>query len=165
LTLYLKKKFLLISSLIIIADQISKFLIKSNLNLYEKINIINGFFQIKYIRNSGAVWGLFSNSPNSLIPKLITLLSIIALIIVLFYFLKIESSCILELTSLSLIMGGALGNLVDRVTQGSVVDFLEFYIGKYHWPTFNVADFFISTGVILLIFSLWRGKCPSTSKS
>lgn len=151
--------------MIIIADQISKFLIKSNLNLYERIDVIKGFFQIKYIRNSGAVWGLFSNTPNSLIPKLITLLSIIALIVVVFYFLKLEYSCRLELFSLSFIMGGALGNLIDRITQGSVVDFLDFYIGKNHWPTFNIADACITSGVILLIFSLWRGKCPSTTKS
>lgn len=165
MTIYLKKKFLFIAGLIIITDQIVKFLIKSTLHLYEKIDIIKGFFQIKHIRNSGAVWGLFSKTPNSLIPKLITLFSIIALIIVVFYFLKIESSCILELTSLSFIMGGALGNLIDRITRGTVIDFLDFYIGKSHWPTFNVADFFITTGVLLLILSLWRGKCPSTSKN
>lgn len=161
MSLNLKKKFLVIIGFIIALDQVTKWLIKANLDLYEKVDIIKGFFQLKYVTNSGAVWGIFSRTPHEFIPKIITGLSIIALIIVIYYFLKIEPSCITELVALSFIMGGALGNNIDRIFQGFVVDFLEFYISKYHWPTFNVADFLISSGVILLIISFWRGKCPT----
>ena len=161
MSLNLKKKFLVIIGFIIAMDQVTKLLIKSNLDLYEKVDIIKGFFQLKYVTNSGAVWGIFSRTPHEFIPKIITGLSIIALLIVIYYFLKIEASCKTELVALSFIMGGALGNNIDRIFQGFVVDFLEFYISKYHWPTFNVADFFISSGVILLIIAFWRGKCPT----
>jgi signal peptidase II len=146
---------------IIVLDQMTKIWIKSSLDLYEKVDVIKGFFQLKLVTNSGAVWGIFSRTPHEFIPKIITGLSIIALIIVIYFFLKIEASCKWELVALSFIMGGALGNNIDRIYQGFVVDFLEFYVSKYHWPTFNVADFFISSGVILLIISFWRGKCPS----
>ncbi|MCK4835559.1 MAG: signal peptidase II [Candidatus Aminicenantes bacterium] len=161
MNLNLKKKYIFIIALIVVIDQISKLIIKINFTIYSEVNIITGFFQIRYVKNSGAVWGLFSNTPHSFIPKVITGLSLIALIIVVYYFVKINPSCILELTSLSLITGGALGNNIDRLYQGYVVDFLDFYISKYHWPTFNVADFCISSGVLLLIFSFWRGNCAS----
>lgn len=161
MSLNLKKKFFAVIGFIIILDQITKYLIKTSFDLYERVDIIEGFFQLKYVTNSGAVWGIFSRTPHAFIPKIITGLSIIALIIVIYYFLKIDASCKMELLSLSFIMGGALGNNIDRISQGFVVDFLEFFISKYHWPTFNVSDFFISSGVILLIFSFWRSKCPS----
>lgn len=160
-----KNKFLLIIAFIVILDQISKFIVKTQLSMYSTIDVIPGFFQIRHVKNSGAVWGLFSNTPHTFIPKVITGLSLVALIIVIYYFLKLNAACIIELTALSLITGGALGNNIDRIIQGHVVDFLEFYVGKFHWPTFNVADFCISSGVILLIFSFWRGNCPSLKKS
>jgi signal peptidase II len=151
----------MIAGFIIILDQITKALIKSGFGLYEKVELIKGFFQLKYVKNSGAVWGIFSNYSHTIVPKIITALSIIALVVVIYYFLKIDPGCKIELASLSFIAGGAIGNNIDRITQGFVVDFLELYLGKFHWPTFNVADSFITIGVILLIISLWRGKCPS----
>lgn len=142
-----------------ISDQLTKWLIKINFNLYERMEVIKGFFDITHVRNSGAVWGIFSNHPNLLISKIITGLSILALLVVLYYFLKIDSDCKFELTSLSFIIGGALGNIIDRLVQGNVVDFLDFYIKGSHWPTFNIADTFITLGVTILIISIWRGKC------
>jgi signal peptidase II len=165
MSLNLKKKFIIISGIIIVLDQVSKAIIKSSLNLYSSVDVIKGFFQIKYIKNSGAVWGFFSNYSHTVVPKIITAMSIIALIVIIYYFLKIDPSCKIELTSLSFIAGGAIGNNIDRILSGSVVDFLELYLGKFHWPTFNVADSFITIGVILLIISLWRGKCPSLKQN
>lgn len=162
MTLKDKKKYLLIFTLIILADQISKFIIKAYFEpdaSYKSITVIKGFFTIRYVKNQGAVWGIFSNPSHSIIPKLITVLSAIALVIVIYYFLKIHSRCIWELVSLSFIIGGAVGNIIDRIVQGYVVDFLDVYIKNLHWPTFNVADSFISIGVIILIISIWRGKC------
>jgi signal peptidase II len=161
LTLQNKKRYLVTFSLIIILDQVTKLIIQSvfNGNPYRVIHIIKGFFLFRYVENRGAVWGIFSNTGSTVIPKVITLLSIVALIVVIYYFLKLEARCALELTSLSFIIGGALGNIIDRLYQGYVVDFLELYIKDYHWPTFNVSDSFISIGVIILIISIWRGKC------
>lgn len=151
----------MIFSLIIILDQASKIVIQSifNDNPYKVIHVIKNFFLIRYVENKGAVWGIFSQSSNTIIPKLITIFSLAALVIVIYFFLKLESKCKFELTSLSFIIGGAVGNLIDRLIQGYVVDFLEVYVKNFRWPTFNVADSFISIGVILLIISIWRGKC------
>jgi len=156
-----KSIFLILIGSIVLADQVSKLLIKSHLPLYGKFHILPGFFKLHHIHNSGAVWGLFSSGTGSLIPKLITAASLIAMVIILYYFLKVEPACRPELVAMSFIIGGALGNNVDRIIQGFVVDFLEFNIGRYHWPIFNVADSFVTIGVFLLIFSLWRGKCLS----
>ncbi len=161
LTLKDKKKYLLIFSLIILADQVSKWIIKSQFadNPYKVITVIKDFFAIRYVENQGAVWGIFSNTPHTIIPKIITGLSIIALLLVGYFFLKIESKCMWELLSLSFIIGGAVGNIADRLIQGYVVDFIDCVIINYHWPTFNIADMFISVGVGILIISIWRGKC------
>jgi len=161
LTIQNKKKYLLIFSLIIIADQVSKLIIQNtfNGNPFKTIPVIKGFFLIRYVENKGAVWGIFSQSNSLIIPKIITALSFLALIVVIYFFLKLESRCKLELTSLSFIIGGAIGNIIDRLYQGYVVDFLDVYIKTHHWPTFNIADSFISMGVVILIISIWRGKC------
>lgn len=161
MTLQNKKKYIIIFSFIIILDQASKFIIQSvfNGNPYKVIHVIKNFFLIRYVENKGAVWGIFSHSSSAFIPRFITILSIVALIVVIYFFLKLESRCTLELTSLSFIIGGAVGNIIDRLYQGYVVDFLDVYIKDYHWPTFNIADSFISIGVIVLIISIWRGKC------
>lgn len=161
LTLKDKKKYVLIFVLIIISDQITKFLIKANFELqpYKVIKVITDIFTIRYVQNQGAVWGLFSDSSHTLIPKIITILSMAALIVILYYFLKLKAECVWELISLSFIIGGAVGNITDRLIQGYVVDFLDVKIINYHWPTFNIADSFISIGVIFLILSIWRGKC------
>ena len=160
-TLTDKKKYVLIFALIIIADQVSKFIVKANFEMqpYKIITVIKDIFSIRYVQNQGAVWGLFSDPAHTLIPKIITAFSVFALVIVLYYFLKLKGECTLELTSLSFIIGGAVGNITDRIIQGYVVDFLHVIIVRYHWPTFNIADSFISMGVILLVLSIWRGKC------
>ena len=161
MTLQNKKKYLVIFSLIIIVDQLAKLAIQYIFdgNPFKTIQVIKGFCVLRYVENKGAVWGIFSQSDSLVIPKVITALSFIALVVVIYFFLKLESKCALELTSMSFIIGGAIGNIIDRLYQGYVVDFLDVFIKSHHWPTFNVADSFISIGVVLLIISIWRGKC------
>ncbi len=161
MTLQNKKKYIAIFSIIIILDQAAKLIVQAvfNGNPYKVITVIKNFFLVRYVENKGAVWGIFSQSDSVIIPKVITILSVLALIIVIYFFLKLESQCVLELTSLSFVIGGALGNVIDRLYQGYVLDFLDVFIKDYHWPTFNIADSFITIGVILLIISIWRGKC------
>ena len=154
-----KKWYFSLIFIIIIFDQLSKFVIRANFNLYEQIDIVKGFIKIIYIRNSGVVCGLFSNNQNHLVPIIISILSIAALLTVLYIFIKTSLSCRLELISLSFIMGGAVGNIVDRFLLGYVVDFIDIYIKSYHWPTFNIADSFISIGIVLLLISVLRNKC------
>ncbi|UCH96579.1 MAG: signal peptidase II [Candidatus Aminicenantes bacterium] len=161
MTLKNKKKYIAIFSTIIILDQVSKLIVQSIFkgDPYKVIQVIKNFFLIRYVENKGAVWGIFSHSNSVVIPKLITILSIVALVVVIYFFLKLQAKCTFELVSLSFIIGGAVGNIMDRLYQGYVVDFLDVYIKSYHWPTFNIADSFITIGVIILIISIWRGKC------
>lgn len=154
-----KKWYFSLIFLIIIVDQITKFIIKANFSLYEQVNIVKGFFKFIYIRNDGVIWGIFSNSKSHIIPVIITVLSIAALLTVFYIFAKTSISCRLELISLSFIMGGAVGNLIDRFFLGYVVDFIDIYIKSYHWPTFNIADSFISMGIVLLLISVLRNNC------
>ncbi len=154
-----KKWYLFLITFIIIFDQLSKLVIRTNFKLYEQLDVIKGFIKIIYVKNTGVIWGLFSNSANNLIPILITGLSIVALITVIYIFIKTSDSCKLELISLSFITGGAIGNIIDRTMLGFVVDFIDVYIKSYHWPTFNVSDSFISVGIILLLISVLRNKC------
>ena len=144
-----------------IADQVTKFIIKANLSLYESVPVLGDFFQIIHVQNRGAIWGIFSDKSDWLVQKIITGFSIVALGIVIYFFLKLKDECRLELLSLAFISGGAVGNIIDRLVQGFVVDFLDFQIIGYHWPTFNIADSFITVGVFLMVISVWKGDCPS----
>ncbi len=155
-----KKLYFLIIGIILITDQISKFVIKSKFVEGESIRLIKSFFNLTYVKNDGAVWGLFSKQSNSIIPTIITVLALVTLIIISFFFLKLKNECKYELFGLAFVLGGAIGNIIDRISQGFVVDFFDFIIFKYHWPVFNVADSFISIGVFILVISVWKGKCP-----
>ncbi len=154
-----KTNHIFIIILIALADQITKYLILIHIPLHTQKTIIKGFFNITHIRNDGAVWGLLSHTGNGLIPKIITILSLVSFIIIIYFFFKTPKKCKLELISLSFIMGGAIGNIMDRIFRGYVIDFLDFYIKRWHWANFNIADSFISIGVVLLIISIWRNKC------
>jgi signal peptidase II len=137
---------------IVIIDQWTKFYIASNFELYQSVEIIKGFFNITYIRNSGVAFGMFSNLKGSFIPIIFIVIYIIAItsIIILYRDTDIGYSH----TALSLILSGAIGNLIDRVFRGEVVDFLDFHWQNYHWPAFNVADSCITVGVGLLMITM-----------
>jgi signal peptidase II len=157
--LHKKKSYLLVILAIIAVDQASKWLVTRFMPLNTVRDVIKGCFRLWHVRNSGAVWGLFSGHDGSLVPGIITALALAALLVVSFFFLRADSRSRLELTSYALILGGALGNVIDRLRLGYVVDFLDAYIKSQHWPTFNVADSCITIGVLLLALSMWRGKC------
>jgi signal peptidase II len=154
-----KKFYFFIMLGIVAVDQISKWLVSRYVPLETTADIIKGCFRLWHVRNSGAIWGFFSGHNYKPIPIIITALAIIALLIVVYFFLRTPGRYRLELTAYSFIMGGALGNISDRLRLGFVVDFLDAYIKSQHWPTFNVADSCITIGVLLLALSMWRGKC------
>lgn len=155
-----KKPYLFIILAIIAADQASKWLVARFMPLDTVRDVIKGCFRLWHVRNSGAVWGFFNGHDGGLIPLVITALAIVALLIVAFFFLHADSHSRLELAAYAVILGGALGNTIDRLRLGYVVDFLDAYIKSQHWPTFNVADSCITIGVLLLALSLLRGdKC------
>jgi len=150
---------------LIALDQATKALVVKNVALYQSIPIIPGFFNITRIHNKGAIFGMFSQSGGRLVTGLLTGASLLALGFVVFYFLKTPASERLMKFSLTLILAGALGNLTDRVLRGQVVDFLDFYISRHHWPFFNVADSCISVGACLLIILILFPRRPPCTPS
>jgi len=141
---------------IFVLDQVTKAWIQETMRLHESIPIIERFFSLTYIRNAGAAFGLFAEHGNGLRMAFFVTISIIAIVFLLTFFMRMPKEALLGRLSVAMVMGGALGNLVDRVRFGEVVDFLDFYIGTYHWPAFNVADSCISVGVSLLILYFIR---------
>ena len=139
---------LFITALIITADQISKSLVKSMMTLYDVIPVIPGFFQLNYITNKGMAFGIN-------LPVGISFFSGISLIITCFlvWILWCErKNNLLMRISLALILGGAIGNLIDRILFGEVVDFFDFMIGDFHWYIFNIADSAVTVGIISMLF-------------
>ncbi len=150
---------------LLFADQVTKSMIARNIFLNSSEEIIPGFFRLVHIRNKGAIFGFFSQSGNRNVYLLLTFASLIALGLVVYYFFKTPPDEKFLKISLSLILAGALGNFVDRVFKGYVIDFLDVSIKGWHWPSFNMADSCISTGAVLLIFIFLFKRSPTCSQS
>ncbi|MDD8019725.1 MAG: signal peptidase II [Acidobacteriota bacterium] len=146
-------------------DQLTKYLVARSISLYQVVTVIPGFFNLTRVHNRGAIFGFLGNSQHSLGRVLINLGAMFALGIVIYYFYKTPREMIFPRLSLSLIIGGALGNIIDRIFRGYVIDFLDFYAGHFHWPFFNLADSCITVGVILLIYNLFRSKGHASNPS
>jgi signal peptidase II len=142
----------------ILIDQATKSIVARSVNLYETVCVIPSFFNITIIHNKGAIFGFFSQTGNQLVYVLLTLASFAALGLVIYYFFKTPAAERLMKISLSLVLAGAFGNLIDRIFRGYVIDFLDFYVRRWHWPFFNVADSCITIGACLLIFVFLRKK-------
>jgi signal peptidase II len=147
------------------ADQVTKALIARNIILNTSKEIIPGFFHLVHIRNKGAIFGFFSQSGNRFVFLFLTLASLAALSLVVYYFFNASPKDRLFKLSLSLIMAGALGNFIDRIFKGYVIDFLDVSVKGRHWPSFNVADSCISIGAVLLISIFLFKRSPICSPS
>jgi len=160
--------FFLFVLVLLAADQVSKAIIAQNIAFLSSKSIIPGFFNLTQVRNRGAIFGSFSQSSNQVVYWLLTLASFLALALVIYFFLNTPTSERLMIFSLSLILAGALGNMTDRILRGYVIDFLDFYFKKWHWPAFNLADSCISVGAIFLIFIILfkrKARCIPSSSS
>ena len=141
-------KILQVSAVVVVLDQITKALTRSYLDLYDSVPVITNFFHLTYVTNDGMAFGL--NFPGG---RFVFLIVSIILTVVIFMYLWIEkNNHILMRLSLALILAGAVGNLIDRLLFGYVVDFFDFMIGDYHWYIFNVADSAVSIGMILFLY-------------
>jgi signal peptidase II len=143
---------------ILVLDQLTKMIVDRTMSLHESIPIIDGFFSLTYVRNTGAAFGIFSGSHEAFRLPFLILVSLLALGFVVVMLKRLRDDETGLITALSLIIGGAIGNLVDRVLYGEVIDFLDFYWSHYHWPAFNVADSCITIGVLITLFYLIRAK-------
>ena len=150
--------FFLLASLIAVLDQVSKFFVLKYLSLHQGCEVIRGFLSFVRVQNTGTAFGLFRGS-----VVFFSALTVITIFLLILYYLQFAHSFRLTSLGLSLILGGALGNLIDRIFRGHVIDFLDFYYQDYHWYTFNVADSAISIGAGCLILNLFLH--PETLKS
>ena len=149
-------KYLFITSLVIFFDQVSKWLMMSWLSLYETV-VIMPYFNLTMAHNEGAAFSFLAQAGGWQRWFFIGLALIIS--VVLFVWLaKLKSTEKLEAISLSLILGGAIGNVIDRISYGYVVDFIDLYIGHNHWPVFNIADSAICIGAILLVADSFKSE-------
>jgi signal peptidase II len=159
----MRKFHLFIALDVVLLDRITKAAIASKLAMYSSILIIPKCCRITHDENTGAAFGLFADSPSQWKIAILVLFSVLALGIV--AALLWRNSHVMTMTGvgLSLILGGALGNLWDRLMHGRVVDFLVFYIGQYQWPAFNAADSAIVIGAGLLVFEILFAKSPAAA--
>ncbi|KAF0158852.1 MAG: signal peptidase II [Syntrophaceae bacterium] len=146
--------FLIGAAVIITLDQITKSAITSRLTLHESYPVINGFFNLVYVMNPGAAFGFLANASETFRYIFFTGITVLATGLIIYYLFKSNPRNLMLVSSLTLIFGGAVGNLIDRLRFGAVVDFLDVYIGTAHWPAFNVADSAITVGAILMIWEM-----------
>ena len=146
--------YLTLAAAVIVVDIWTKWLIVRRIDLHEAIPVIPDFFQLVHVRNTGAAFGLGANASSKLVPILLNAGAIAVFCVVVVYALRTAVTDRLLQTGLHLILGGAIGNLLDRFRFGYVVDFLDVYIGSHHWPAFNIADSAICIGIALLFLDM-----------
>lgn len=153
-------RYILISLVVTIFDQLTKHLVRTMIRPSEAINVLP-FLQIVHIRNEGAAFGLFKAFGNITF----VIISIVAIFLILYLLIRDKRNRI----SLSLILGGATGNLIDRIIYGNVTDFIDFYMGRFHWPAFNIADSALTVGISLMFIiqlrEIIRGKASIQKSS
>jgi len=143
-------------------DQVTKALIVATIGVFDTITIIPGFFNLTHIYNPGGAFGFLSRSTSELRHLFFLISSFVAMGLILFLYAKTPPQQRLLELALALILGGAFGNIIDRIRIGKVIDFLDVYIKNFHWPAFNVADSAITIGICLFMYHLLfielRGK-------
>jgi signal peptidase II len=151
-------QYLIISAAVILLDLWTKSLVLARIDLHEAIPIIPNFFQLVHVRNTGAAFGIGANANSDVVPILLNVGAVAVFCVVVVYALRSAVTDRVLQVGLHLILGGAIGNLIDRFRFGWVVDFLDVYATwggrEHHWPAFNVADSAICIGIVLLFFDM-----------
>jgi signal peptidase II len=147
-----------IAAAVFALDRLTKWIVETRVSFSDTYRVIPGFFDIVRSENRGVAFGIFNDSTSGLRTMLLVVLSLAAVVGVGFMLRKARHMDPASLWALSLILGGAAGNVFDRILRGRVTDFLELYLGNYHWPTFNVADSAIVIASGLLVLDLLRPK-------
>ena len=151
--------FYLIALAIVLTDQATKAIVVRTMRLGQSIPIVPGYFDLTFVLNPGAAFSLLATLPERIRSPFFILISVAAAVLIVVYRARHLRGHRLATVSLGLILGGAVGNLIDRIRYGVVVDFLDAHVHQYHWPVFNVADSAISVGVTLLLIEMlleWR---------
>jgi signal peptidase II len=151
----MRKYHIIIAGLIVTLDRMTKWLVAQRITLHDSVDVIPGVFRLTHVQNQGAAFGLFSDSPSEWKVAMLILFSVAALAVVTALLWRNGNALNATAIALSLVFGGALGNLWDRVASGRVIDFLDFYVGVHHWPAFNIADSAIVVGALLLLSEIF----------
>jgi signal peptidase II len=158
---------LAVAGTVLLADRLSKYWIEQNVSAFDSHVVIPKVFYIIHAQNPGAAFGFMNQSEGPL--RTFLLLGVSGAVLI---YLAIQLWTMprtmwpqnnMAAAALSMVLGGAMGNLIDRLWRGSVTDFLQFFIGSYEWPSFNVADSAISSGAVLLLLALWRNREPASA--
>src|SRR5438270_11427339 len=156
----------LLALLVVLLDRWTKRLVAARIGMYTHIQIIPGFFRLTHTENTGAAFSLFADSPAHWKTALLIGFSALAMLVVTALLWRQVRPLTITGVALSLILGGAVGNLWDRIAHGRVVDFLLLYVKQYQWPVFNLADSAIVVGAVLLVIEiLWAKPLPRTPPS
>jgi signal peptidase II len=143
---------------IVLLDQVTKIVVDRTLPLDYSIEVIENLFNLTYIRNTGAAFGILAESDEFFRRSFLIGFSLLAIGFIVVMLRRLPETEEGLITALSFILSGAVGNLIDRVVYGEVIDFLDFYLWDYHWPAFNFADSFITLGVMLILYRLIKAK-------
>lgn len=146
-------RYYLLAVVVILIDQLSKWWIVANMELRESISIIENFFYITSHRNTGAAWGILAGQMG-----FFYIITLIVIGVIVYYMQKFAKDSKVMGISLGLILGGAIGNFIDRLFRKEVVDFFDVYIGSYDYPIFNIADSALVVGVILIIIATFKDE-------
>jgi signal peptidase II len=164
----MKRKYwvlLIVCVCVLFVDQWTKYAVQQRLGLYQKVEVIHGFFNLVHVRNTGGAFGIFGGERGGFGSTFFVVVSVIAIGSILFLLVRLKEDEKTLPLSLSLILSGAIGNLLDRLWYGEVVDFLDFYISSYHWPAFNIADSAICVGIGLMAIALLIQGHKESTKS
>jgi signal peptidase II len=148
----MRNRFYLLTAGVLILDHLTKWLVRTQMDLHDAIELIPNLLRLSYVRNSGVAFGLFADLQSVWKPYVLAGMAVIAVAVILVYSSRTPTNRVLLQVALAITMGGILGNFADRVMHGFVVDFIEFHYKElFYWPTFNVADSAISIGIALLL--------------
>ncbi|WP_291327601.1 signal peptidase II [Desulfovibrio sp. UCD-KL4C] len=153
----------LIATVIIILDQITKVAIRNNLELWSSKTIITDYFNLVYVINKGAAFGFLNRSDINWQRTFFIVVTVISLAAITMLLKSTKDKDLFQIAGLGFILGGAVGNLIDRIIYGEVTDFLDIYMGTHHWPAFNVADIAICIGAVAMIISVYRNKSNASN--
>ncbi len=142
----------------VLLDQVSKWSITNHLEPFHVVSIIPGFFNLVVVKNRGMAFGILGKSSSEFTSYLLLGATLVAIVVVFLFFYWAKKDQKWLTTGLALILGGAVGNLIDRTRFGYVIDFLDFHLNGYHWPAFNIADSAVTVGALWLLLNIILGK-------
>lgn len=149
-----------LASGVVLVDQVAKALVLNFLPLHQAVSVIPGFFNLAHVRNPGGAFSFMAGNDSPLRHYLFMVAGVVALGLILYFYSQTPTTHRFLKLGLALIFGGAIGNMIDRLRFNEVVDFLDFHVGTWHWPTFNIADSCVSVGVIIFLLHIVFKKLP-----